>query len=100
MEVTGFTSTSVSLKWIPVVCIERNGELTGYLIRGGRTNEDQPSIIARTTEIYYTIMNLAPHTQYWFQAAGVNALGTGPFSDSIGPVTTAEDGMKYFLVHS
>ena len=85
------TSRSVTIIWNNIDCIERNGEITNYIVVfqewDGATISGEVDMMNRT----FTASELTPHTNYTFRVAGVNINGTGPFSDNT-IISTAEDG--------
>ncbi len=74
-----------------MLCIDRNGNITGFTIQGGQVNGrlDTATINGMYSN-YYTFDNLLPYTDYRFRIAAVNANGTGPFSEFT-LATTEED---------
>ena len=84
------TSRSVSITWDTIECIERNGEITDYTVvfqeQGGAVIPGEVNVMDRT----FTASGLTPHTNYTFSVAGVNIIGTGPFSNTK-MITSAED---------
>ena len=90
------TSTSVSINWLEIDCIERNGMITNYTVvfqeQGGAVIPGEVNVMDRT----FTTSGLTPHTNYIFRVAGVNSNGTGPYSNDI-IVLTDEDGNIYII---
>ena len=84
MRVTGVTSTTITVRWRKIPCIERNGDITGYIVRYG--SETQSVSGGSVTET--TISNLTPSITYNIQMATVNNADTGPFSSSISIMTS------------
>ena len=84
------TSRNITVTWDTIECIERNGLITNYTVvfqeEGGA---DVPGNIVNRT---FSATELTPFTSYTFQVAGVNDVGTGPYTNAI-TVTTAEDGL-------
>ena len=76
--------------WDTIKCIERNGIITGYTVvfqdRGGA------NVPGNTVNRTFSATELTPFTNYTFQVAGVNDVGTGPFTNII-TITTDEDGL-------
>ena len=79
------TSYSITLQWETVPCEQRNGDITGYLVKyevmGSLGNEYKTVMNitgAGVTEA--TIFNLMLSTDYSIQIAAVNNAGTGVFS--------------------
>ena len=76
--------------WNTLECIKSNGIITGYTVvfheQGGA---NVPGNIVDST---FSAGGLTPFTNYTFQVAGVNDVGTGPFTDVI-TITTDEDGL-------
>ena len=73
MNVSGVTSSSITVQWGPVDCIHRNGNITGYKVKyGGK--------IHGSTETKYVITGL--HT-YAVQVAAINNAGIGVYSDPL-----------------
>ncbi len=72
------TPRSVTVSWDAIECIERNGNITGYMVefreRGGARI---PGEVVNQT---FTASGLNPHTKYTFRVAGVNINGTGPYT--------------------
>ena len=83
------TSRSVSVSWIKIRCIERNGQITKYTVEfqevGGAPI---PGVVVNNN---FTASGLSPYTNYTFRVAGVNDNGTGPFSD-VTSILTEEEG--------
>ena len=83
VRMTGITSTSITVKWGKVPCIERNGDITGYIVQyGSQTQSVSGGSVTETT-----ISNLTPSTTYNIQVAAVNDADTGPFSNTISIMT-------------
>ncbi len=85
------TSTSVSVSWSALDCIESNGVITGYEVnfqqRDGTLITD-----GEVVGLTFAANGLQPFTNYTFRVAGVNRVGRGPFTDTF-IIRTNEDGM-------
>ena len=75
--------------WDTIECIECNGIITGYTVvfqeQGGA------NVPGNTVDRTFSATELTSFTSYTFQVAGVNDVGTGPFTNVI-TVITAEEG--------
>ena len=72
------TSDSITFVWDRIICIERNGEITGYTVRLTRPGEDV--VYENTTNMNFTATGLPnDDTIYRFFVAGFNINGTGHF---------------------
>ena len=80
--------------WNPIECIERNGIITGYTVvfqeQGGA------NVPINTVDRTFSATELTPFTNYTFHVAGVNDVGTGPFTDII-TITTSEEGFVFIV---
>ena len=76
--------------WVTIECIEHNGIITNYIVvfqeQGGA------NVPGNTVDRTYSATELTPFTNYTFQVAGVNDVGTGPITDII-TITTDEAGL-------
>ena len=74
------TSTSITIQWDQVPCIEQNSEITGYIVRySNSTGETQMAAVQM-----FTASGLTPNTTYYFQVAAVNSDGEeGPYSSPL-----------------
>ncbi|CAI8055357.1 Protein sidekick-2, partial [Geodia barretti] len=77
------SSTSITVQWGEVPCIDQNGAITGYSVQygveGSGNTETMTVSGASTTQT--TITGLNPSTTYSIQVAAVNSAGTGVYSD-------------------
>ena len=77
------------MTWDNIECIERNGIITNYIVvfqeQGGA------NVISSTVDRTFSATELTPFTNYTFQVAGVNDVGTGPFA--VLTITTDEEGL-------
>ena len=82
------TSTSTSLTWENIDCIQHNGVLTGYNIKyyGLKDGALATIIVGSSNTTSYTVYGLMPFFEYWFHIAGVNINGTGPYTTFIGSI--------------
>ena len=85
------TSRSIMVTWDTIECIERNGIITNYTV------VFQEQVPVNTVGMIFSAEGLTPQTNYTFQVAGVNDVGTGPFTNVI-TVTTAENGLFCLLI--
>ena len=89
MEVTAFATNpdSIILRWGRVPCMNRNSNITGYMVRystGGGSTVDVSVSGTGQSDRTYTALWLAPNTSYSIQVAAVTSTGaTGPFSTTI-----------------
>ena len=76
--------------WDTIECIESNGIITGYTVEFQK--QGGANVPCNTVDRTFSATELTPFTNYTFQVAGVNDVGTGPFTDII-TITTSEDGL-------
>ena len=74
------TSSSITVQWEMVPCIDRNGDITGYsvLYIGGGGSDIVPVTGGGATMT--TITGLRSSTDYFIQVAAINSAGTGEYS--------------------
>ena len=76
------TSTSITVVWGDIGCIDRNGRITSYDVMYGVLGEAmvmRSGISGRS----FTADDLRPFTNYTVQVRGVNSVDSGPYSDLI-----------------
>jgi len=88
LRVEGTTSTSITIAWGAVNCIERNSIITGYVLRftPPSTSGNDSVMVAGTGDAWgmVTIDGLTPSTEYSIQVAAVNSNGNvGVFSTTL-----------------
>ena len=93
-ENVSFTSksTSITVQWEMVPCIHQNGPITGYSVRYGMKGSGSTQTETVSGASQTTISNLMPSTNYSFEVAAVNSVGTGNYSY---PLTTRTGGTFY-----
>ena len=84
------TPRSVSVSWNEIECIERNGMITNYTVEFSSLGGSVIPGVLMVNERRFIASGLTPFTNYTFRVAGVNSIGTGPFSDLI-TIQTDED---------
>ena len=77
---TTVLSTSITVGWDPVECIERNGEIINYIVRFGPEGGVQSNYQTVDTTRTDSFSGLSPSTRYSFSVAAVNSAGAGPFT--------------------
>ena len=83
------TANSITVQWGEVPCIDRNGEITGYIVEARISGT-----LIRTVNVNdgsareATVSGLNPTTAYTVTVAAVNSADSGSFSDGIS-ITTA-----------
>ncbi len=82
-------STSITINWTKIDASNRNGIITSYVIQYGERMSQKVAINTMSNDTNHLIRGLKPFTLYTFAVAGVNSVGTGPYSDAI--IRTAED---------
>ena len=93
-DVTAMTTNPVSIiiRWGRVLCINRNSNITGYIVRYSRGDGSIVNVSVSGTgqsERTYTATPLAPSTNYSIQVAAVTSTGvTGPFSTTVTETTS------------
>ena len=90
MSTSDITSSSITVHWGLVDCIQRNGYITGYSVQYvayGSAKIQTMNVTGGYTS-KSTIRGLAPATNYFIQVAAVNSAGTGIYSTAIYAVTT------------
>ena len=77
------TSTSITIQWDQVPCIEQNSNITGYIVRySSSTGETQMATVQNSQ--MFTASELTPNTTYSFQVAAVNSADEdGPYSSPL-----------------
>ena len=78
---------SIIVRWERVPCINRNSNITGYIVRystGGGSTVNVSVFGTDQSDRICTVTLLAPSTSYSIQVAAVTSSGTtGPFSTTI-----------------
>ena len=70
---TSSTPTTITIQWEEVVCIECNGNITGYSVHV-TANEEADRIIAVDDVRETTIIGLSQSTKYTVSVAAVNSV--------------------------
>ena len=94
LSVQNVMATSVVLTWNELDCLQRNGDINGYMFRYDR---DSRLISDSSSTRTYTVEELIPFTEYSFSVAAVNSVGTGPFSEQT--ATTLESSKCRLICH-
>ena len=85
VSVSEVTSSSMTVQWGPVDCIQRNGDITGYSVQykkvGSVSTHNRTVSGSNTSEAI--IMNLMPSTMYIVQVAAINDAGDGVYSEPL-----------------
>ena len=89
MNVSEVISTSITVQWGAVDCIHRNGDITGYSVRYGVhvNGSIQTVSVSGGGSTQTIIFGLTPSTNYSFEMAAVNSVGTGVYSNVIFQLT-------------
>ena len=95
VNVSDVTSSSITVQWGAVDCIDRNGNITGYSVRYGvnGTAEGDRTVKNSTGDSsggMYTISGLSAATVYTVEVAAVNSVGTGVYSSPIDQLTSGK----------
>ena len=98
VSVSEVTSSSITVQWGPVVCIHRNGDITGYSVQYGEVGSGSTQImpVSGGSSTETTISGLMLSTTYSIQVAAVNSAGTGPYSDA---VKVESPDSKHIFIH-
>ena len=77
--ILSITSRNISVAWTAIDCIKRNGIISHYTVifqkEGGADD-----VLENTVDMIFNVEELSTGNRYTFQVAGVNEIGTGPFT--------------------
>ena len=73
---------NVTVTWLPVECIHRNGNITGYSIQYHMRGSGVMMYV-NTSSLQYTIPELQPSTAYVIGVAAVNNAGVGVYYENL-----------------
>ena len=96
LSVQNVMATSVVLTWNELDCLQRNGDITSYMIRYDR---DSRLISDSSSTTTYTVEELIPFTEYSFSVAAVNSVDTGPFSEQPMTIRLLESSKCRLICH-
>ena len=83
---TSINTSSITIEWEELNCIDRDSDITGYTVRYGPTSNTTTAAMEETvpqmndSATTLTVTGLIPGTSYTFEVAAVSSEGTGPFS--------------------
>ena len=90
VPLSGRNSSSITVKWGPVDCIHRNGDITGYSVRYGKVGsaEGERTVVSGDfSGGMHPISELSAATTYTVEVAAETSAGPGPYSDLQGALT-------------
>ena len=82
---------TISVQWERVDCIDRNSDITGYMVSYGRNGNSETRTVMGTADRTYTVMGLNASTEYFVMVAAMNSDATGPFSNPVFIETRKKD---------
>ena len=84
----------VTIQWGEVNCADRNGAITGYIVRHGLslTAASERSITNSNNSRMFTINRLLIRSTYSFEVAAVAGGRTGPYSSVLEVTTSVPTG--------
>jgi hypothetical protein len=92
LNITASNLTSITISWDEVQCIDRNGDITGYIIE---YNGNSTTTMASTTQ--FTASQLFPNSTYTFQIAAMSSNETGPFNIITGSTSKPQGSTKLII---
>ena len=98
---TATNGSSITVRWSPVPCLQRNSQITGYVVRytevtSSRTTSADTNVTGGSSTSI-TINGLQGSTRYSIEVAAVGAGETGVFSS---PITANASKSKYYSLQS
>ena len=99
VHVSVANSTTISVQWEMVPCIDCNGDIIGYSVRytrGGSVPQNM-SVSGDSSGGMVTISGLSPATMYTVEVAAVNSADTGVYSS---PVMVTTPDSKWSHTHT
>ena len=72
------TTSSITVRWEPVPCTHRNGDISGYIVMFRELDSGSVYLERRTSGTEVKVTGLKPSTQYEISVAAINSIGTGP----------------------
>jgi hypothetical protein len=98
VTVSSVNPRNITYIWTPLICIERNGEITGYKVLFYEEGYMEEGVVPmQVIGERFTASNLIPGRVYIFQVAAVNEYGTGPYFN-VRNIQTNRTGM-YSIVN-
>ena len=76
VSVVGVTSSTITVMWGSVPCIQQNGDIAVYLVQYRAVGSENKETV-ETSETEITLLSLTPDTDYEIRVAAVNTEGTG-----------------------
>ena len=80
LSVTGFTESTVGLKWEPPE-LDGGSPITGYVVEMRPTSKKSWTKVDDTQSLELTASKLTQGTEYLFRVAAQNAVGVGDFTE-------------------
>ena len=74
---------SITVQWGPVNCIDRNGDITGYIVQYTGGGSVQMISVPGIDTTMTTITSLIPSSTYSIGVAAVNGALIGQYSDPV-----------------
>ena len=94
VSVSEVTSSSITVQWGPVDCIDRNGDITGYTVRVRASGEAERTVSVDESVNEATSTGLTLVTEYTVSVAAENNVGAGVYSSSFTIQTGGEFSCK------
>ena len=99
--ITATNGSSITVRWSPVPCLQRNSQITGYIVRytevtSSRTTSADINVPGESASSI-TINELQGSTIYSIEVAAVGAGETGVFSS---PVTAKASKIEYIACYN
>ena len=97
---TVMDSTTISVQWDEVPCLQQNSIITGYTVRYEPASGGEPSNEPITgTDRMTSLTDLLPFTDYSIEVAAVNSNNDmGPFSTAVMEHTPAAS--EFYCIHT
>ncbi len=86
------TTSSITVRWNELSCVDRNGGLTDYRIEYGTSTTFDNIGTVTGTQTSFTANGLIPFTSYVFRVATLSGSSTGPFSNVVSMRTLLPSG--------
>ena len=93
---TGVASTTITIQWGSLQCIDQNGDITGYSVR---YEAEAVNVTGDSSGGTYTIPGLLSSTNYSIQVAAMNGAGTGDYSAAVDQLTEGIPVLGYSLIY-